>query len=73
MEALDDLREASAKRLGREGRLVVRPSGTEPVVRVMGEGEDRMLVESVVDEICARLRAMSAQMRDAGEPATEAA
>jgi len=73
MEALDDLREASAKRLGRKGRLVVRPSGTEPVVRVMGEGEDRMLVESVVDEICARLRAMSAQMRDAGEPATEAA
>jgi phosphoglucosamine mutase len=30
---------------------VVRSSGTEPVIRVMGEGEDRTLVEAVVDEI----------------------
>jgi len=72
-EALNELRDASAKRLGRKGRLVVRPSGTEPVVRIMGEGEDSALVESVVDDICARLRAMGARMRDAAEPATEAA
>jgi phosphoglucosamine mutase len=41
------------QRLGETGRLVIRPSGTEPVIRVMGEGEDRSLVESVVDDIVA--------------------
>ena len=39
------------KRLGKNGRLVIRPSGTEPVIRVMGEGDNRALVESVVDDI----------------------
>ena len=39
--------------LGRTGRLVIRKSGTEPVIRVMAEGEDRAKVEAVVDEICA--------------------
>ena len=43
---------SAEKRLGRGGRLIVRPSGTEPVIRVMGEGDDRVLVESVVDDIC---------------------
>jgi phosphoglucosamine mutase len=38
-------------RLDGHGRLIVRPSGTEPVIRVMGEGDDRALVETVVDEI----------------------
>jgi phosphoglucosamine mutase len=35
------------------GRLVVRPSGTEPLVRVMGEGPDEALVNAVVDAILA--------------------
>ncbi|CAN1533577.1 {ManB} Phosphomannomutase [Rhabdaerophilaceae bacterium] len=35
------------------GRLVIRPSGTEPVIRVMAEGDDRELVERVVDDVCA--------------------
>jgi phosphoglucosamine mutase len=38
-------------RLDGHGRLVVRSSGTEPVIRVMGEGEDKVLVEEVVDGI----------------------
>ncbi len=33
------------------GRLVIRPSGTEPVIRVMGEGDNVDLVESVVNDI----------------------
>jgi phosphoglucosamine mutase len=33
------------------GRLIVRPSGTEPVIRVMGEGDDKVLVEAVVADI----------------------
>ncbi|WP_342150160.1 phosphoglucosamine mutase [Methylorubrum sp. SB2] len=43
---------AQAKdRLGASGRLVIRPSGTEPVIRVMAEGDDRDLVNEVVDEV----------------------
>ncbi|HEY6995299.1 MAG TPA: phosphoglucosamine mutase [Xanthobacteraceae bacterium] len=38
-------------RLDGHGRLIVRTSGTEPVIRVMGEGDDKMLVEEVVDGI----------------------
>jgi phosphoglucosamine mutase len=43
---------SAEKKLGRGGRLIVRPSGTEPVIRVMGEGDDKTLVEAVVDDIC---------------------
>ncbi|MGJ0533276.1 phosphoglucosamine mutase [Methylocystis sp.] len=50
--AIDDAR----ARLGGSGRLIVRPSGTEPVIRVMGEGDDRELVESLVAQICSVLK-----------------
>jgi phosphoglucosamine mutase len=43
--------ESGRGRLGKQGRLVIRPSGTEPVIRVMGEGDDRDLVERVVNDI----------------------
>ena len=39
-----------------KGRLVIRPSGTEPVIRVMAEGDDPAQVESVVDTICDAVR-----------------
>jgi phosphoglucosamine mutase len=35
------------------GRLLIRKSGTEPVVRVMAEGEDEALVLRLVDALCA--------------------
>lgn len=38
--------------LAGKGRLVIRPSGTEPVIRVMAEGDDATQVEQVVDAIC---------------------
>jgi phosphoglucosamine mutase len=44
-------------RLNGTGRLVIRKSGTEPVVRVMAEGEDESLVAEVVDSICAAVQA----------------
>ncbi len=46
-------------RLGKGGRLVIRPSGTEPVIRVMAEGDDRSLVEAVVNDICAAIAGRS--------------
>jgi phosphoglucosamine mutase len=39
-------------RLGSRGRLVIRPSGTEPVIRVMGEADDKALVDSLVSGVC---------------------
>jgi phosphoglucosamine mutase len=48
--------DSARRRLGGAGRLVVRPSGTEPVIRVMGEGDDPELVEKIVSEICIALK-----------------
>jgi phosphoglucosamine mutase len=42
----------ATSRLGKTGRLVIRPSGTEPLIRVMAEGDDARLVNAVVDELC---------------------
>jgi phosphoglucosamine mutase len=43
-------------RLGESGRLVIRPSGTEPVIRVMAEGDDERLVNQVVGDIVEAVR-----------------
>ncbi|BAF86973.1 phosphoglucosamine mutase [Azorhizobium caulinodans ORS 571] len=48
------------RRLANHGRLLIRPSGTEPVIRVMGEGDDFELVEGVVDEVIEALRKVAA-------------
>ena len=45
-------------RLAGTGRLLIRKSGTEPLIRVMAEGEDAALVEQVVDDICAAVKAV---------------
>ena len=42
---------AAEKRLGKGGRVLVRKSGTEPLIRVMAEGDDSDLVRAVVDQI----------------------
>jgi phosphoglucosamine mutase len=44
------------QRLGGQGRLVIRPSGTEPVIRVMAEGDDEGLVHQVVGDIVEAVR-----------------
>ncbi len=43
---------AATERLGQSGRLVIRPSGTEPVIRVMAEADDKALVDTLVAEVC---------------------
>ncbi len=42
---------SAEQKLGSGGRLLVRPSGTEPVIRVMGEGDDKAVVEAAVDDV----------------------
>lgn len=49
-EVEEAIREGEA-RLGKTGRLVIRKSGTEPLIRVMGEGDDEGLVNAVVNDI----------------------
>ena len=44
--------------LSGSGRLLIRESGTEPLVRVMAEGEDEALVAEVVDGLCACIAAV---------------
>jgi phosphoglucosamine mutase len=51
---------SAEKKLGRGGRLIVRPSGTEPLIRVMAEGDDKVLVESVVDDVVEALTQVAA-------------
>jgi phosphoglucosamine mutase len=50
---VQDVIAAAEAELGKTGRLVIRKSGTEPLIRVMAEGTDREKVERIVDEICA--------------------
>ena len=47
--------DAEAKLTGR-GRLIIRKSGTEPLIRVMAEGDDLFMVETLVDGICDAVR-----------------
>ena len=56
----DSVKQAIAQgeaRLVGQGRLVIRKSGTEPLIRVMAEGDDAALVTAVVDDICAAVEA----------------
>ncbi|MBR5538957.1 MAG: phosphoglucosamine mutase [Clostridia bacterium] len=54
----DDIKtilEEGARELGNTGRLVVRPSGTEPLIRIMTEGEDDNLTEAVANQVAQRI------------------
>ncbi len=51
--------QAGEARLAGQGRVLIRKSGTEPLIRVMAEGENPVLVEQVVDDIVATVAAAS--------------
>lgn len=51
-------------RLGNDGRVLVRPSGTEPLIRVMAEGDDEAVVSEVVSSICAAVELSAAMGLD---------
>lgn len=52
--------EEGRARLANSGRLVIRASGTEPLIRVMAEGDDEGLIHTVVDDICTTLKKVAA-------------
>ncbi len=54
-KAVKDAISAGERRLGESGRLLIRPSGTEPLIRVMAEGEDEALVAAVVGDIASTI------------------
>src|SRR3954464_4193433 len=51
---------AAESELEGKGRLVIRKSGTEPLIRVMAEGDDAKLVERLVDDICEAVQSAAA-------------
>ncbi|NWH07296.1 MAG: phosphoglucosamine mutase [Alphaproteobacteria bacterium] len=51
---------SAEEKLGQNGRLLIRKSGTEPVIRVMAEGDDETLVRAVVGDIVQVLERVSA-------------
>ena len=52
--------EDAVQRLDGQGRLVIRASGTEPVIRVMAEGENSLFIEEIVDGVVAALNRAAA-------------
>ncbi len=50
---------AGEDKFGKSGRLVIRKSGTEPLIRVMGEGEDERAVQTIVNDICSAVEKAS--------------
>ena len=61
LNALPQARQAlqeAERRLGSQGRLLVRYSGTEPKLRIMAEGEDQQQIEQVVQDLAQTLDAL---------------
>jgi phosphoglucosamine mutase len=52
--------EDAVQRIDGQGRLVIRASGTEPVIRVMAEGENPLFIEEIVDGVVAALNRAAA-------------
>jgi phosphoglucosamine mutase len=59
---------AGEARLGTAGRLVIRPSGTEPVIRVMAQGEDEKLLSGVVGDICEAIQGAAPDLDEREAP-----
>ncbi|MDD2705588.1 MAG: phosphoglucosamine mutase [Acidocella sp.] len=52
---------AATARLGTAGRVLIRPSGTEPLIRVMAEGEDSVLIAEIVNGLCGEIALATAE------------
>jgi phosphoglucosamine mutase len=61
-ERVREILDEAKTTLGKTGRVVVRPSGTEPLIRIMAEGDDLSLVESIVDGMASDISAALADV-----------
>ncbi len=52
-KSVQDAIQKAEETLANDGRVLVRASGTEPLIRVMAEGQDSQKIEAVVDDLCA--------------------
>ena len=52
--------QSGERQLGESGRLLIRKSGTEPLIRVMAEGEDESLIDRVVGDIVSTIHEAAA-------------
>ena len=59
MPGVENIFEDARKKLGKNGRLLVRPSGTEPLIRIMAEGKSQKLARDTVDSIVTALTSLS--------------
>jgi phosphoglucosamine mutase len=59
-EAVKQIVADAEQRLNGSGRLVIRPSGTEPLIRIMAEGDDERLVNQLVKEIAGAVKKAAA-------------
>ena len=57
MQAVSGLAREAEQQLNGNGRVLLRPSGTEPLVRIMVEGEDRQLIEDVARHLAEKVAA----------------
>ena len=46
----------ASKEIGANGRLLARPSGTEPLIRIMAEGEDEGLIREILLGVCEKIK-----------------
>ena len=60
--AIADAIKSAETSLGNDGRVLVRPSGTEPVVRVMIEGKDKELIHELAQTIAETIRAETSSL-----------
>jgi phosphoglucosamine mutase len=60
LPTVQDAIRSAERELGRQGRVLLRPSGTEPLIRIMVEGTDEQLVASVADGLADVVRAQMA-------------
>jgi phosphoglucosamine mutase len=67
LEAVQRDIKAAEARLNGTGRLLIRESGTEPLVRVMAEGEDQAIVADIVDSLCTAIAAATRQHASAAD------
>ncbi|MEO1552486.1 MAG: phosphoglucosamine mutase [Pseudomonadota bacterium] len=58
-DSVQDAISAAEKKLGKKGRLVIRKSGTEPLIRVMAESTDAKLMDGAVESVADAVRAVS--------------